>query len=215
MCSIRRCEDRDWQSFWRLHFKPQEIGDQLFICPEWIDEEVDGRIRIWIRPGLSFGTGNHFTTRFCLEALDQLGDHLKGAHVIDLGTGSAILAVAALKLGAQHVVAIDHDEFSMEQARINAELNGVLAGIELKRLDLTHDTLSETGPVVCANIYGALLIELAPIIARAAEKHLILSGIRSIELDAVAETYTGFGFNELIRDSDGEWAGLVLKKRSA
>lgn len=210
---VRLCAGRDWTTFWRHHFRAREIGDHLMVVPEWLREETDTgeRIPLWIRPGLSFGTGDHFTTRYCLEALDRL--HSEGGlpdRLFDAGCGSAILSVAARKFGVSEILAVDFDAMAVEQARLNLELNGIEEGIELRTMDLTRSWPSAAWPLVVANLYGGLLLELAPRLIRACTGTLVLSGIRAIEAETVSGVFAQLGARELRSESDPEWCGITL-----
>ena len=216
---VRHCPSQDWASFWKTHFKTETIGERFLVVPEWEADqshpESKERERIVINPGLSFGTGKHFTTRFCLEALEK---HLEaGESVYDAGTGSGIVAVAAVALGAAKVHGVDHDELALTAARENLELNAGYKAeehITLEVMDLTESWIDGTWDVLVANIYAHLLIEIAPKLTDAASRVLILAGIRAQEGDQVADAYHHLGWDEVARDSDHEWCGLVLKPRS-
>lgn len=206
----------DWQRSWRKHFKKQPIGDNLLICPVWEKPGAAGRGRkiVWIDPGVSFGTGDHFTTRFCLEALSRLVPATRPASVLDAGTGSAILAIAAAKLGCRQVTAFDHDPQAVEQARANARRNRVAPHIRFSRLDLNEGMPRGAFDLVVANIYSGLLITHAAGLARLTRRHLAVSGIRERELDLVADAYMRQGLREVMRDGDGEWGGLLFERAS-
>lgn len=209
---VRDCPDRDWQAFWRKHFTTLSIGERFLIVPHWEAEETNSheRHRIVINPGLSFGTGKHFTTRFCLEAVEQ---HVRpGDSVFDAGTGSAIVSIAALHMGAERIVGVDHDELALTAARENLERNAATDRIELQTMDLTQRWIDGTWDVVVANIYGHLLIEIAPRLVQACGRALILAGIQAHEGDLVAAAYATYGWMEMARDSDHEWCGMVLQR---
>ena len=115
--------DSDWENNWRQYYQPIETGERLVVVPEWLDAPADGRLPLRLDPGLIFGTGSHATTRMCLAALEQ---HIHGGEkVLDLGCGSGILSIAALRLGAEHAFACDIDEKCVEVAYENAALNGI------------------------------------------------------------------------------------------
>ncbi len=209
----RVCRKRDWQSFWKDHFKIRDIGQRLRIQPIWEKRAVppNGRARIWLDPGLSFGTGEHFTTRFCLEQLDRLCRVARIRSMLDVGTGSGILAIAAARLGVSRVCAFDYDPQAVAQARANARRNRVGARVRINARDLAASGLPKGRfDLVCANVYSRLLIEAAPALARAARAHVAMSGIREPELDGVAEAFLALGMRETVRDGDGEWGGLVF-----
>ncbi|MCK4565333.1 MAG: 50S ribosomal protein L11 methyltransferase, partial [Verrucomicrobia bacterium] len=169
------------------------------------------RINIVINPGLSFGTGGHFTTKFCLEALEEAVQTLNPKNMIDAGTGSGILSIAAIKLGIPNVEAFDYDPVCVEQCHKNAARNGVEGKINFFQADvLEPGWYSEPADIICANILTSVLLEAAPLIKRATKKRMLLSGIREIEADAVADTFVQLGCRKVSRDGDGQWCGLVI-----
>ncbi len=203
--------EQDWTTFWQHHFKITELGQNLRIVPEWETAPDDGKINIIINPGLSFGTGGHFTTKFCLEALEESVRALNPQTMIDAGTGSGILSIAAIKLGIPDVVAFDYDSVCVTQCEENAARNGVEGKIHFFQADVFEPGWnSKPADIVCANILTSVLLEAAPLIKRATKKRMLLSGIREIEADAVAETFIQLGCREVSRDGDGKWCGLVI-----
>jgi ribosomal protein L11 methyltransferase len=203
--------EEDWTTFWHHHFQTMELGRNLRIVPEWEKAPDDGRINIIINPGLSFGTGGHFTTRFCLEALEEACQSLDPQTMIDAGTGSGILSITAIKLGIPNVDAFDFDPVCVDQCNTNAGRNGVEGKVHFFQADvLEPGWYSEPADIVCANILTSVLLEAAPLIRRAAKKRILLSGIREIEADAVAETFIQLGCREISRDGDGKWCGLII-----
>ncbi len=201
----------DWTTFWQHHFQTMELGRTLRIVPEWEEAPADEKINIIINPGLSFGTGGHFTTQFCLEALEESFQTLEPQTMIDAGTGSGILSIAAIKLGIPQVDAFDFDPVCIDQCNINAARNDVDGAIHFFQADvLEPGWYSEPADLVCANILTSVLLEAAPLIKRAAKKRILLSGIREIEADAVADTFVQLGCREISRDGDGQWCGLVI-----
>jgi ribosomal protein L11 methyltransferase len=161
-------------------------------------------------PGLSFGTGDHFTTRFCLELLDQLCQKIAPKSLLDVGTGSGLLAIAAARLGCPRVLAVDNDPQAIAHAKENVEMNSVDSQVELRVMDITDGFPPAPFDVVCANLYGQLIMEAAPTLAHCATRRLILSGMREAELDPVAEALILLGAREIVRDGDGQWGGLML-----
>jgi ribosomal protein L11 methyltransferase len=202
---------QDWTTFWQHHFKITELGKNLRIVPEWKEAPDDEKTNIIINPGLSFGTGGHFTTKFCLEALEEATVTLNPETLIDAGTGSGILSIAAIKLGIPDVVAFDYDPICVEQCTANAARNGVAGQIHFFQADvLEPGWYAKPADIVCANILTSVLLEAAPMIKRATKKRMLLSGIREIEADAVADTFVQLGCREVSRDGDGQWCGLVI-----
>ncbi len=204
-------KEEDWTTFWQHHFKTLELGCNLRIVPEWEKVPEDGRINIVINPGLSFGTGGHFTTKFCLEALEEAVQTLNPKNMIDAGTGSGILSIAAIKLGIPQVDAFDYDPVCVDQCNTNAARNGVEGKINFFQADVREPGWhTEPVDLLCANILTSVLLEAAPLIKRATKKRMLLSGIREIEADAVADTFVQLGCREVSRDGDGQWCGLVI-----
>lgn len=214
---VRQESPRDWQTFWRHHFHATDIGKQLRIVPIWERDMASPdpeRKIIWLDPGLSFGTGDHFTTRFCLEMIDRLAPSGQIQSMLDIGTGSGILALAAKLLGVKKVVGTDHDAIALEQARENLALNGNTDEIELIVSDILQDPPQGSFDLVCANVYTTILIEIAPGVVASARRYVVLSGIRDPELELVAEAYRNQGMTEIFRDGNGEWGGLAFKKNN-
>ena len=203
--------EQDWTTFWQHHFHIVELGRNLRIVPEWEEAPEDDKINIIINPGLSFGTGGHFTTKFCLEALEEAFQSLDVKTMIDAGTGSGILSIAAIKLGIPDVVAFDFDPVCIDQCNTNAKRNGVEDQICFFQANVLEPGWNaKPADIVCANILTSVLLEAAPLIKRAATQRILLSGIREIEADAVAETFIQLGCKEVSRDGDGQWCGIVI-----
>jgi ribosomal protein L11 methyltransferase len=184
---IEPLQDQVWERAWREHFRPMRFGRRLWVIPGGQTAALaDGDVAVELDPGLAFGTGTHATTALCLEWLDSLD--LAGRRVIDVGCGSGILAIAALKLGAAHAVAIDHDPQALLATRENAARNGVA-----DRLTVLDADASPTAPadVVVANILAGTLVELAPQIAAMVRPGglLALSGILADQVSDVAAAY--------------------------
>jgi len=208
------CREEQWTTFWRHHFHVTDIGRRLRTVPVWDKAPDRKRINLKIDPGLSFGTGGHFTTRFCLEELERACDQLKPRSLIDAGTGSGILAIAAAKLGVKRIEAFDHDVACLGKCRENAALNRLAKDrIRFYAGDvLAGGWCRRPADVVCANILSSVLTEAAPDLWRAAKRRLILSGIRETEGDAMADLFVRGGAREILRDGDGEWCGMVLER---
>ena len=180
-------EDQDWTRSWMDSFQPLCFGERLWIVPSWHTPPNPGAVNILLDPGLAFGTGTHATTALCLNWLDGHGaDH---ACVIDYGCGSGILAIAAAKLGAQQVWAVDTDPQALLATRDNAHKNGVADRINaVLPGDLPGDVRA---PLLLANILANPLMELAPQFAQRVSPggHVVLSGILAEQAEAVVTTY--------------------------
>ncbi len=150
--SIREYADEEWAESWKKHFKPMDIGQTLRVVPPWLSGET-GRIELVINPGLSFGTGNHFTTRFCLEQLDRFVPQSGAKTMLDIGTGSGVLAIAAVKLGVDSALGVDFDPICVECSAENAAANDVADKTAFRQHDITDGWPDEKYDIVCANIY--------------------------------------------------------------
>jgi len=166
LMTLDNLEESDWENNWKQYYKPMEIGGRLLVIPQWEQADIQGRVPLILNPGLTFGTGSHATTRLCLTALEQRIHG--GEKVLDLGCGSGILSIAALKLGAAQAFACDIDDKCQDVAYENAALNGIDRDIYTVRTgDILTDAAlqSEIGTgydVVLANIVADVIIALAP-----------------------------------------------------
>ena len=195
----------DWSASWKSHFHPVRRGRVLVVAPWMRDQAVPGGVRVVIEPGLAFGTGDHPTTGMCLDALDLFLQRNPGAAVLDVGTGSGILAIAARKLGAGLSVGTDNDPLALRVARENAAVNGALIDL---RSGIPEGVEFD---LVLANILANTLVELAPDLAHAVAPggRLILSGILESQVSEVEAAYRPL----LVVGSstfEGEWACLEL-----
>jgi ribosomal protein L11 methyltransferase len=206
----------DWSTSWKVNFKPLRVGRRLMIVPTW--EEAPSNpddIVLRLDPGMAFGTGGHETTRLCLELLENIMDTmptLLTPTVLDLGAGSGILAMAAARLGAGRVCAVDIDPLAVEVARENLIVNGLADQVECSTTPL--EAFTETFDIILANILAEELVRLAPqLIERlAAGGMLVLSGILAEKEEFVRNGFstTGLEYRETRRD--GEWVALLFKR---
>lgn len=208
--TIEILEDRDWIRAWMDHFRPMQFGSRLWIIPTGLDAPAEAmaasQTRLTLDPGLAFGTGTHPTTRLCLSWLDQA--ELDGRTLLDFGCGSGILAIAALKLGAQSALGIDIDPQALTATRSNAQLNAVN---EKLRLGDSDDAMrqDERFDIVIANILAGPLQALAPRLAESCRNagHLVLSGVLEGQAESLAEHYSAwFDMSPIVVD-DG-WSLL-------
>ena len=204
----------DWAEGWKKYFKPRKLGRRVVVAPTWEEYTPTGdELLVRIDPGMAFGTGQHETTTLCVRALeDVLESAPAGTRVLDVGTGSGILALAAVKLGAAWAWGVDNDPEAVTAALENVEANGMTA--EQVRIDVTPiEKVDGRYPVVVANILAEALIAMArPLAARVAPGGvLILSGILANLAPKVAEAYRTQGFPEPEARRDGEWVCLVAR----
>jgi ribosomal protein L11 methyltransferase len=217
----------DWADRWRDFHKPLLVADRLWLRPSW-EPSRDGAIDVVVDPGQAFGTGAHPTTRLCLELLCELADAGEAeGELVDLGTGSGVLAIAALKLGWSPVRGYDHEPAALGAAEANAAANDV--EIHLERMNL-RETLPQLAPTVVANMTAPILKAVASQLPRdggrtrrslhdfATEgpppvpQALVCSGILPSELDAVADAFGSAGLDEAERRVEGDWAALLLRR---
>jgi len=179
-------EDKDWQNEWIKHFKPMRFGRRLWICPSWSPPPDPDAVNILLDPGLAFGTGTHPTTALCLQWLDE--NIHGGETVIDYGCGSGILALAALKLGAKHVWAVDNDPQALLSCRNNAQKNQLMDRITLSPPDTVPE---QPVDIVVANILANPLLQLAPVFATLLKPgaHVVLSGILGNQVEMIEQCY--------------------------
>jgi len=209
---------QDWAESWKKHFRPLQIGDRLLIKPTWSPRRPrPGQQVVTLDPGLSFGTGQHPTTAFCLEYLCAFLPRPATPSFLDIGTGSGILAIAAAKLGYAPVCAFDNDPVAVRVARANARLNGVLKRIKLRRGDVRGLPL-EGGArydLICANLLHDLLVaESARIASRLrAGGRLVLAGILERQFGSVRAACERVGLVLETAATVKEWrSGVFVKK---
>ena len=213
-------EEVNWVEAWKQHYHPIPVGEGLMIVPAWLEVETGGRMPIRIDPGMAFGTGTHPTTQLCLALTEAYFQQAGGRpRVLDIGCGSGILAIAALKLGAVHALGVDIDPLAMDASRQNADLNQVPGGLELgvgSVGEVRQGSFSlQQGELVFANI-------LAPVLVRLLDEGLgelvtpggwlVLSGIldeQSLEVEAALDRH---GLTLLERRQSGDWVALAARQ---
>lgn len=198
----------DWANAWKDHFSAFPVGQRLWVRPSWAPAgPPGGRVEVVLDPGMAFGTGYHPTTRLCLGGLESRLRPDSAPVVLDYGCGSGILAIAAAKLGATRVVAVDNDPAALEAIRTNAAANGVGERIEVRA---SEEGLGDSAPFpyVVANILSRTLMELAGELteATAVGGELVLAGLLGPQADAVREAFPHFRWGPEVRE--GEWVRL-------
>ncbi len=220
---FRPIQRTNWAEAWKEHYRPISIGRRLMIVPAWLEVETQERLPIRIDPGMAFGTGTHPTTQLCLELIEEIlqPDYVReqDRDVIDVGCGTAILSIAALKLGARRALGVDIDPDAIQAARENAQTNGVA-----ERLELGQGSLAEIragkfslrrAPLVLANI-------LAPVLRRLLDEgletilapggYLILSGILEEQAGEVLAAAQRHPLRLAEQRQSGDWVALCLQK---
>ena len=209
--TVTTLDDQDWERTWMDQFKPLRFGRRLWICPHWHPPPSPEDVNVILDPGLAFGTGTHPTTALCLEWLDA--QDLEGKTVIDYGCGSGILAIAAAKLGARHIWAVDYDPQALSATANNAAVNQVGDHLSIHAPDALP---AVTADVLLANILSGPLLELAPRFARLVQPggKLVLSGILSDQASALLEIYRAW-FNMEPATTREEWVRLSGQRTDA
>lgn len=216
--TLTAVNSEDWSSSWKVHFKPLRVGKHLLIVPTWEEaEELPGDLVLSIDPGMAFGTGGHETTRLCLELLEQVmekGDPAAAPSLLDLGTGSGILAMAASLLGAGRVLALDIDPDAVDVARENLALNNLAEQIECGTVPL--ESLTERFDVILANILAEELVRLAPYLTERLNSggSLILSGILAEKEHLVRQGFASQPLTYCRTVCDGEWVALLYRNET-
>lgn len=211
--TVQAVAQQDWAEGWKQHFSATRFGRRLVVRPTWEEgEDAEGDLVVRLDPGMAFGTGSHETTRLCLQQLAELYDSRPRPRLLDVGTGSGILAIAAVKLGATTVVANDIDPEACTVARENAMLNGVEGMIAISETPL--EDLAGKFDVVIANILAEENVRLAEhLCARVAPGgSLLLSGILREKEALVREGFSGRGLEGPELSYDADWCCLHYRR---
>ena len=212
--------ETDWEESWKDNYPPQEMGNTLVMLPYWLaDADTQGRLPVILDPGLTFGTGAHPTTQMVVEAMEQLLP--QGGSCLDLGSGSGILSIAALRLGAGSAVGVDIDPKAEDIARENAAYNGFAAPefsavtgnvtadkAMMERLAAAHYD------VVLVNIVADVIIGIAPVLPNFLDENstVICSGILDVRLDDVTAALTAAGLTVTSTRAKEDWRCVTAKK---
>jgi len=220
--TAKKIAREDWAESWKRHFHAMEFGRSLLVKPSWIRRAPKaGQQVVILDPGLSFGTGQHPTTGFCLEQIVACRQPGTVQSLLDIGTGSGILAIAAVKLGYSPVAAFDFDPESVRVAKANARVNTIRIGmgrtLRIERRDLTREPMRHVQKydIVCANLIHDLLIaERTRILSRLkSDGILLLSGILRKQFPAVARVYRQAGLRLLCKGAKNEWQSGAFKRK--
>ncbi|HZM23987.1 MAG TPA: 50S ribosomal protein L11 methyltransferase [Anaerolineales bacterium] len=215
--SYKEIADQNWMEAWKQHYKPILIGERLVIVPAWMDSPDPSRVTIKIDPGMAFGTGTHPTTQLCLELIEHYLNESK--IVIDIGCGSGILSIAALKLGSDKALGLDIDAASIKNARENAEANQIgeelILGVGSVQETLDGKFAFNKAPLVVANILAPVINRLFDSgLADLVEDHgvIILSGILQEQEQSVIEAAQAKGLRMNERRQMGDWVALAMSR---
>ncbi len=209
--AVEHIEGDAWRDAWKEHFKPFAIAPGLVIRPPWETYDAQPGERVLeLEPGRAFGTGLHETTSLVAQGLVRHAEALRGADVLDVGTGSGILSLVALSLGAAHARAIDNDADVVGVVLENAERNGMSAQVETDTTDISD--VKRNYPIVLANIEAGVLIPMAPALRAAVSPGgiLFLSGILAPQRESILAAYEGMALIE--SPEKGEWISVVLRQ---
>ncbi|WP_206917394.1 50S ribosomal protein L11 methyltransferase [Alicyclobacillus suci] len=214
---IDSVDDSTWLNAWKEHYHPIPVGDELVIVPIWnlsdLPEDLASRKPIIVEPGMAFGTGTHQTTHLCTQALAELD--LSGANVLDVGTGTGILAIAAARLGASHVTAIDIDPVAVDAAHQNVEHNALSDVITVQEGNLLSGYAQDAKfDVAVANILRDIVILLLPQVARRLNPggYLLTSGYIDTQAPAVEAALLTEGFQVAKRYQKDDWMAILAVK---
>jgi ribosomal protein L11 methyltransferase len=219
----KQIADQNWMEAWKQHYKPILIGQRLLIVPAWMESPEPRRVAIKIDPGMAFGTGAHPTTQLCLELMERIigTDGRPPPRVIDVGCGSGILSIAALKLGAKTALGVDIDPESVKSSRENANTNGIgdefVLGVGSVKEILEGRFSYRKAPLVVANILAPVIIRLFDAgLAELLEDDgtIILSGILQEQAQSVIEAAQAKGLRMIEKRQVGDWVALSVSRQA-
>ena len=218
--NVETLPETDWENSWQEHYPPVEVGEKLIVLPYWLaDGDESGRLKIILDPGLTFGTGAHPSTQMVMEAMER--QVAPGSHCLDLGSGSGILSITALRLGAASATGVDIDPKAEDIARENAAYNGFSSpAFSACTGDVTADKLlmsrlkTQAYDMVLVNIVADVIIHLAPVLPDFLEEHsvLICSGILDSRLADVTAALEKAGITVTETKSKEDWRCVIATK---
>ena len=218
--TVKALAEENWEESWKDNYPPQPIGERLIVLPYWLADRTDGRLPVILDPGLTFGTGAHPSTQMVMETMEEV---IKpGAACLDLGSGSGILSIAALRLGAKSAVGVDIDPKAENIARENAAYNGfgdeftALTGNVIADKPLMEKLSADSYDVVLVNIVADVIIGLAPVLPRFLGENttLICSGILDTRLADVKAALEQAGLAVTATKQKEEWRCVSAKRRT-
>lgn len=210
--TVTEVNDEDWANAWKKYYHPVKVSDKITIVPTWEQYERDeDEIIIELDPGMAFGTGTHPTTKMCLQALEKVVS--KHNTVIDVGTGSGVLSIAAAKLGAKQIKAFDLDDVAVSAATQNVMLNNVDEVVTVAENNLLKG-VKEQADIVVANILAHIIIKLIPDAAQVVKKdgYFISSGIIKEKSQDIQKVLEENSFQIIDEYNDGDWVAIIAQK---
>lgn len=217
--SLANLKDEDWEHNWKQYYQPIPIGEKLIVIPRWMHNEDPTRIPVVLDPGMIFGTGAHASTQMCMRRLEERIHG--GEQVLDLGSGSGILSITALLLGAAHATGVDVDPKAEDIARANAAINGIgtdrftaVTGNVITGRESLQALFSADYDVICMNIFADVIVQMAPLLPQFMKRTttVICSGVLESRLEEVRAAFASAGLLVESLQTQEEWCCLTAKK---
>lgn len=218
--SMANVRDEDWENNWKQYYQPIPIGQRLLVVPKWMEpDRSEGRIPVLLDPGMIFGTGAHASTQMCMLRLEELLHG--GEEILDLGSGSGILSITALRLGAAHATGVDVDPKAEDIARENAAINGLdadrftaVTGNVITGQEALADLFSKTYDIVCMNIFADVIIPMAAVLPRfmTEKTKVICSGVLENRYEEVRTAIEAAGLRITSLQTMNDWCCFTAEK---